>query len=141
MRPLLRRTKSQWGRHQSVRIGAVAASNVAQFGPVNVVTVDANETLSRQAVATAGAIDSVRLSMNHIAAGTEKKFGALDDRVGLLESGLADVNFRLGDLDQARRGGVAANRFSPEPSPRGLVSSFIYPGVNHRFHGARFNRR
>ncbi|WP_145916812.1 hypothetical protein [Erythrobacter sp. QSSC1-22B] len=56
-------------------------------------TVDANGTLGRQAVATAGAIDSVRLSMTHIAAVTDAQFGALGDRVGLLESGLLVSTF------------------------------------------------
>ncbi|WP_454599483.1 hypothetical protein [Qipengyuania sp. SM2507] len=96
------------GTGSSVRIGDIAASTAAQVGPVDAVTVDASGTLGRQAVAAASAVDSIRLSMNHIAAVTDAQFSALSGRVGALENGLAQVNFRLEDMDRGLSGGIAA---------------------------------
>ncbi|MEM6827110.1 MAG: hypothetical protein AAF553_04130, partial [Pseudomonadota bacterium] len=89
------------GTGSSVRIGDIEASTQAQVGPVDVVTVDQNGTLGRQQVATAASVDNVRVSMNALAAVSEAQFNALSGRVTGLE-------FRLEDVDQRARGGIAA---------------------------------
>jgi len=96
------------GTGSSVRIGDVAASTAAQVGPVEAVTVDSNGTLGTTAVASAAAVQDVRVGLNHIAAVTDAQFNAVSGRVSSLESGLANVNFRLDDLSGSAIGGVAA---------------------------------
>lgn len=89
------------GTGSAVRIGDIAASTAAQTGPVQAVTVDGNGVLGRQAVATAAAVDNIRVSMNALSAISEAQFNALSDRV-------TGLDFRLEDVDQRARGGIAA---------------------------------
>ncbi|NNC59699.1 MAG: hypothetical protein HKO05_06880, partial [Erythrobacter sp.] len=96
------------GTGSSVRIGDIAASTAAQQGPVEAVTVDGSGTLGTTAVASAAAVQDIRVGMNHIAAVTDAQFNALTGRVSGLENGLAQTNFRLEELDESTTGGIAA---------------------------------
>ncbi|TCJ32185.1 hypothetical protein E0504_44430 [Parafrankia sp. BMG5.11] len=85
----------------SVRIGDIAASTAAQSGPVQAVTVDANGTLGRQAVATTAALNEVSTRMISALAVTDSQFADLSNRVGNLEN-------RLDAMSGEMRGGIAA---------------------------------
>ena len=92
----------------SVVIADIAASTDAQQGPVDVVTVDANGTLGRQRVATAASVDTVRVSMNHIAAVTDAQFTALSGRMGTLESAVNTLFDLTTTIDKDAQQGIAA---------------------------------
>ncbi|MEL6485835.1 MAG: hypothetical protein AAFQ13_01640, partial [Pseudomonadota bacterium] len=96
------------GAGSSVRIGDIDASTAAQQGPVDVVTVDGNGVLGRQSVATAASVDNIRVSMDALAQVSDAQFAALEGRVVGLETGLAQTNFRLEEIDQGLSGGIAA---------------------------------
>ena len=89
------------GAGSSVVIGDLDASTAAQVGPVDVVTVDANGTLGRQQVASAGSVENVRTAMNALAMVSDAQFDALSTRV-------AGIEFALEELDNRSRGGIAA---------------------------------
>lgn len=72
------------------------------------VTVDGQGTLGQAAVASAASVQSVRASVDAIAAVTDQQFAALDGRVNALQSGLSDMSFRLDSLDESTSGGIAA---------------------------------
>ena len=96
------------GAGSSVRIGDIDASTDAQVGPVDVVTVDANGTLGRQAVATASSVDNIRVSVDALAQVSEAQFGALESTVAALDGRLTGLEFQLQDMDDALTGGIAA---------------------------------
>ncbi|MXO87014.1 hypothetical protein GRI38_13350, partial [Altererythrobacter aurantiacus] len=96
------------GTGSSVRIGDIAASTAAQEGPVEAVTVDGNGTLGTTAIATAASVQNVRVAMDHIAAVTDAQFGALENRVGALETGLSDLGFKLDRMGESTSGGIAS---------------------------------
>ena len=96
------------GMGSSVVVADIDASTAAQLGPVDVVTVDGSGTLGRQAVATARQVQSVSTAMDLIAAASDAQFNALTNRVGALEVGLSNVNFRLDELSDSTSGGIAA---------------------------------
>ncbi len=99
----------------SVVIADLDASTDAQSGPVDVVTVDANGMLGRQAVATTASVDAVRSSVDAIAAVSDAQFDALAGRVGTLEQGLLDTNYRIDALTDEARAGIAAAMAQAEP--------------------------
>ncbi len=96
------------GTGSSVRIGDIEASTLAQVGPVDVVTVDANGTLGRQSVATAASVDNVRVSMNAMQAITDAQFQSLSNSVSALDARVTGLAFDLAELDTRSRGGIAA---------------------------------
>ena len=134
------------GAGSSVVIADIASSTNAQQGPVDVVTIDANGVLGRQAAASQRALvtglDKLRSHMDAIAAVTDAQFAALTTnvtaltgRVDRLEQGLTNTNFRLDALDQAMRAGVAAamaHADAPMPSAAGRTS---YVGKGSTFRG------
>ena len=66
---------------------------------------------------------------------TDAQFGALTNRVGALESAFADMEFRLSEMDDALRSGVAAAMAmadAPMPSEGGKTS---YMGKAATFRG------
>ena len=65
-------------------------------------------SLGTTAVASMAAVQNVRVGLDYIAAVTDAQFSALTGRVSSLETGLANVNFRLDELDQGLSGGIAA---------------------------------
>ncbi len=89
------------GTGSAVRIGDIDASTAAQQGPVDAVTVDANGVLGKQQVATAASVDNVRVALNSVAQVSTAQFDALSGRVNALD-------FRLEELDESTRGGIAA---------------------------------
>jgi autotransporter adhesin len=97
------------GTGSSVVVADIDASTAAQLtGPVDVVTIDANGTLGRQAAASMGQLQSVSVAVDHIAAVSDAQFNALTGRVSGLESSVANLNFQLSDLDESTRGGIAS---------------------------------
>ncbi|MEP6394082.1 MAG: hypothetical protein ABJ045_11395, partial [Alteripontixanthobacter sp.] len=80
----------------------------AQVGPVDVVTVDANGVLGRQQAASTSQVQDVRVAVDYIAAVSDAQFDALAGRVDTLESNVANLDFRLDELDQSTSGGIAA---------------------------------
>jgi autotransporter adhesin len=96
------------GPGSAVRIGDIDASTLAQVGPVDVVTVDANGTLGRRQAASAASVADMRVSMSSLAAITDAQFGALEDRVLGLDQRVAGLEFRLEDVDRRASGGIAA---------------------------------
>jgi hypothetical protein len=96
------------GTGSSVRIGDIAASTAAQQGPIDVVTVDANGTLGRQQAASAASVANVRVSINALSQITQSQFDTLASQVSGLDRRLAGVEFRLEEIDQRARGGIAA---------------------------------
>jgi hypothetical protein len=89
------------GAGTSVVIADINASTAAQQGPVDVVTVDASGTLGRQQVATAQSVADTRVAMHYLAAVSDAQFSALENQLG-------DLSFRLDEMDQSSRAGVAA---------------------------------
>jgi hypothetical protein len=79
------------GTGSLVRIGDIEASTAAQVGPVDAVTVDANGMLGRQSVATTAQLETVRSSMIGALAVSNAQFGALSNRVGLLEGSVGEL--------------------------------------------------
>jgi autotransporter adhesin len=96
------------GTGSAVRIGDIAASTAAQQGPVQAVTVDGNGVLGRQSVATAAAVDNIRVSMNALAVVTDAQFDQLSGRVGLLEGQIAGAFDLAETIDQDAKRGIAA---------------------------------
>ncbi|MEP2736865.1 MAG: YadA C-terminal domain-containing protein, partial [Erythrobacter sp.] len=96
------------GAGSSVQVGDIDASTDAQVGPVDVVTVDANGTLGRQQAATMSSVQNVRVAVDQIAAVSDAQFDALSARTSTLEGRIDNFDFRLDDLDESTRGGIAA---------------------------------
>ena len=96
------------GTGSAIRIGDMAASTAAQSGPVEAVTVDASGVLGTTAVASMAAVQDLRMGIDYIAAVTDAQFNALTGRVSSVENGLANVNFRLEEMNEGFSGGIAA---------------------------------
>jgi hypothetical protein len=92
----------------AVRIGDIAASTLAQVGPVDAVTVDANGVLGREQVATASSVANVRAALNNVAMITDAQFDGLSRRVAGIEGAVAGLAFDLAQLDERTSGGIAA---------------------------------
>ncbi len=129
----------------SVVIADMDSSTSAQTGPVDVVTIDANGVLGRQAVVTTTSMeygfDRLRSQIDAIAAVTDVQIAtlasdvsALGGRVGVLERGLADTNFRLEAYNDAAMGGIAAamalgqGKIVPEAGISMTVAAATYGG-------------
>jgi autotransporter adhesin len=123
------------GADSSVRIGDIDASDAVQFGPEQFVTIDAAGTLGVSNVASAASVNEVRVNMAYLAAVSDAQFDALSGRVGTLETGLAATNFRLDELNQDARRGIAAamaQADAPMPSAAGKTS---YTGTGAVYRG------
>ncbi len=96
------------GTGSAVRIGDIEASTLAQQGPVDIVTIDQNGTLGRQQVATAASVANMRVSLNALSQVSEIQFNTLASSVTALDTRLTGVEFRLEEVDQRARGGIAA---------------------------------
>ena len=89
------------GAGSSVAIGDIAASDAAQTGEEQFVTVDANGTLGVSNAATAASVQNVRVAVESVAAISDAQFNALSNRV-------TDLGFRMEELDESLSGGIAA---------------------------------
>ena len=92
------------GTGTSVALGDIAASDAAQIGPEKFVTIDASGTLGVSNAASAGAVAQVQATMSQVVEVSNARFGALDDRVHLLERAMQDFDLRMEGLE----GGIAA---------------------------------
>ena len=92
----------------SVVVADIDASTAAQEGPVDVVTVDSNGTLGRQRVASSAAVDTMRVSLGHIAAISDAQFAALDARVSTLEGDVLTLFDLTTNIDKDAQQGIAA---------------------------------
>jgi hypothetical protein len=88
----------------SVALGDIAASDAAQLGAEQVVTVDAFGTLGVSNLATTTSLQLVRANVDHIAAVSDAQFTLLSSRVEGLQGQLADFDLRMEGLE----GGIAA---------------------------------
>ena len=78
---------------------------------------------------------NVRVSVDYLAAVTDAQFSALESRVSTFETGLAATNFRLDELSEESRSGIAAAMaqaeppFPPEPGQTGYAArGAVYRG-------------
>jgi len=137
------------GSGTSVRLGDIAASTTAQVGPVDAVTVDANGTLGRESVATTAQLETMHSRMIGALAVSDTQFGAIGERVGVLESSVGEL-FDLASIQRKEtRQGIAAVAAMAQPHfPSGAgrtsySSNVAYyrgevgfsAGVMHRFEG------
>ena len=97
------------------------------MGEEQIVTIDSAGTLGVSNIASAASVANVRVSVDYLAAVTDAQFSALSGRVSGLESGLVATNFRLDELTEESRSGVAAAMaqaeppFPPEPGQTGYA--------------------
>ena len=92
----------------SVVVAGIDASTAAQVGPVDVVTVDASGTLGRQRVASAAAVQEMRVAFDHISAISDAQFAALAGDVETLGGRVASVERNLAMLDDKIAASTAA---------------------------------
>ena len=92
------------GTGSNIAIGDIAASDAAQTGAEQVVTIDSAGTLGVSNMATSASVDNLRSAMNHIAAVSDAQFDALTGRVGGIESRLDGFDLRMEGLE----GGIAS---------------------------------
>ena len=133
------------GQGSHVVIADMQASTEAQGGVVYNVTIDENGVLGRQATSTLTgsslAYDQLRSQIDAIAAVTDVQFAtltsevsALGSRVGVLEQGLSETNFRLEAYNDAAMGGIAAamalgqGKIVPEAGISMTVAAATYGG-------------
>jgi hypothetical protein len=53
-------------------------------------------------------VNRVQVAVDHIAMVTDAQFNALSSRTSIIEGRLDNLDFRLDDIDQSTRGGIAA---------------------------------
>ena len=101
----------------SVSIGDIDASDAAQVGPEQVLTVDANGTIGLQSV-SGSSLAAIRVSAVQSLAVSDAQFNALDGRVGVLE-GQVNTLFDLSAVNRKRadRGIAAAVALTDAPFP------------------------
>jgi hypothetical protein len=64
--------------------------------------------LGRQQAATQSSVNRVQVAVDHIAMVTDAQFNALSSRTSIIEGRLDNLDFRLDDIDQSTRGGIAS---------------------------------